>query len=90
MNGAYCAASLYGNGDPAIVVVEINKTKVLLQELPQGTLTCEWQQYMLLWNSDRADTASISIYSESTAHLSNDLALDDIQLYAAAKIKRRK
>lgn len=83
------AASLYAPYNPAVLHVTINNVSVMLQTLPVGNLAGHWQQYQVVWYSDKATTAAISIHSASGGHMGNDFALDDIWFYKSKGLKKK-
>src|SRR5690606_1298627 len=43
-----------------------------------SNVTCNWQQFIVVWNSGAATSAQISIINQNTLDAGNDFALDDI------------
>lgn len=82
------AAALYAPYNPAVLHVTINNVSVMLQTLPIGNLAGQWQQYQVVWYSDKATTAAISIQSVPGGHMGNDFALDDIWFAKGKKPKK--
>jgi len=77
------AVNLYKsqNYETPNLVVRINNKIVIMQTLPTGNMTGEWQQYEIHWNTGKATSLTITITDDCREHFKNDFAIDDIQLY---------
>ena len=71
---------------PAIIRVLINQ-----DTLPQTAYfpltSCNWQEFVSVWNSGNSDTAFIKFYNNNYTRAGNDYLIDDISFQKVCKIQ---